>query len=46
MKMKDSNPVVYDSSSGNLLKLSIIGAPCDVKPPLSDRELRSLYQGN
>ena len=45
-KMTTSTPIMYDNTPGTALKFSAIGAPCDLNPPLTQRELRSLYQGN
>ncbi|CAL8113367.1 unnamed protein product [Orchesella dallaii] len=40
-----SNPVSVDSTSGITSKVSLIGAPCDLNPPVNSRELKSLYEG-
>jgi hypothetical protein len=37
---------MYDSTGGQISeKLSLIGAPCDLKPAVSERELKSFYKG-
>ncbi|ODM92817.1 hypothetical protein Ocin01_13863 [Orchesella cincta] len=43
--MLHSNPVDVDSTSGIPSKVSLIGAPCDLNPPVNSRELKSLYEG-
>lgn len=44
--MIGSNPVFYDTSRNGLSsKLSLVGAPCDLNPPVSSGELKALYQG-
>lgn len=43
--MSSSNPVYYDGTSGISSKVSMIGAPCDLIPPVNSRELKTLYEG-
>lgn len=43
--MTGSNPVFYDPSHGLSSKLSLVGAPCDLSPPVSQKELKTMYQG-
>jgi hypothetical protein len=44
-KVKGSDPVFFDPTQALASRLSIIGAPCDLNPPVNTRELKTLYQG-
>lgn len=44
--MEISNPTYYDATSGISSKVSLIGAPCDLIPPVNSRELKALYEGD
>lgn len=42
--MNSSTPLFYDGSEGAINK-TLFGAPCDVRPPFSEYELKKHYMG-